>query len=91
MSYPFFTTRTGKNKGVIQQFTFVTLEEFERIGLTRSIKLEYGRKKSQQVSADPSLKFKWTTRRAERRRTEMEMRARENELRRRRRQMTQWQ
>jgi len=85
MSYPFFSTRSGKNKGVIRHFTFVTLEEFEMIGLTRSITLEYGRKKSQQVSADPSLKFKWSARRAHRRRTETGLRERELELRRRRR------
>jgi len=82
MKWPFYEISSGKRKGTIHQFLFISESEYLQLGEQRAEEIELSRIRSRRVSADPELKRKWSQRRAERRRTEPELRSRELELRR---------
>ena len=80
--YPFYYIDHGKREGV-HQFLFVTEAEYRKLGESRAKQIEYGRIRSDRISASVEAKRKWSERRKLRRATEPERRERENELRRR--------
>lgn len=85
MSWPFYVIESGRRKGEIRQFLFVSESEYNQLGERRSKEIEFSGIRSKRVSGDPSLKAKWSARRSERRKTEHGLREREFELRRNRR------
>jgi hypothetical protein len=84
INYPFYEISAGKRAGV-HQFLFLTLEEYECLGLEKAREIEYGRIRSHRISADSEAKRRLSERRKHRRNTEPGLRAREVEMERSRR------